>query len=457
MRTWIRVLLILLIATPAFAQSNDFFSNTTLTNKRATQDGTNNDNPGFEPCAGDGTQLNGGVNCDGTGLLSQTKITGTGITGASRFSPTTAQCQVVGSDITVGNIGSPLCGGVAGVVDTADAGKLATFTLLGPGAITDNMFGIISGGANTVCGAEGGGAAATDLLNCGNRRFDPLTQGQLIPTQGSDDAGAVLGGDATRNRLTGKMEANNPMTADFCNGLAASSCVPGNGDVTNLGQDGRHTGIDFTNTLKWNPTTADGCTGGSSTSICVTLTQNVIQVTQTKLTGDNTTVGTLGTRATNVVNVSHTNGTGALGDPRVFEGACTKAGFFGSTTGEVASTSCAAADAGAGIGVATSDQFFKAFASFSITGGKNKTEFTCTGTDCQKVSWQQIMLDPDQSGSGSAFEQNLKGDFVYNGVTTPFGCAAGNQGCAQYPNGATQTNRGQGVTAQDSTLKEQLP
>lgn len=397
----IRVLLILLVAAPAFAQSKDFFSNIQGTNLRASSSVAN---PGFEPCVGATT--NGGATCDGTGLLSQTKVTGGSV--AAKFAPTPSECNTA-LTITPGNVGSPLCDGGTG--GGSGKGALAAFPKLGPGAVTDNMLGIISGtdsGADpavttddrntTRCGLTGNSAGVlpTGLggLNCGNLRFDPTSQAQSIPTFGQDTTSR-----GTNNQLTSLMTADTPQKADFCNGVEASSCDPdGSGPGAALAQDGRHTGIDFSTLFTWNPTTAAGCV----TPICISLDQKVKQVTQTKS-------GTPGTLAA----------------------------------------------------PAAIDQVFTANATFSIVGAFNKLGFTCNqapGADTctAKVNWTQTISDPDQTGSGSAFVQNLTGSFNYNALAAPFDCpAAGNQGCAQYPDGISQTNRSR--AAQDTTIKETLP
>ena len=67
------------------------------------------------------------------------------------------------------------------------------FTILGPGAVTDNMFGIVvhptqpgrcSAGAGI--DATNGTITAGDGLNCGDGKYDPTTQGQTIPDVGAN-------------------------------------------------------------------------------------------------------------------------------------------------------------------------------------------------------------------------------------------------------------------------------
>jgi hypothetical protein len=136
----------------AFAQSKDFFSNTQSDNQRATA--TAQTAPGFDPCRG-GTTVNS-----------------TTCTGAP--------------------------GGLA-LLDPSHLGNSATqtaglFGKLGPGAVTDNMFGIIEHPADPLaCGAESAGllAGGVGSLNCGDGKFDPATQGQSIPTAGANLATAM--------------------------------------------------------------------------------------------------------------------------------------------------------------------------------------------------------------------------------------------------------------------------
>ena len=142
----------------AFAQSSDFFSNTQTLEQRATPTTAPNA-PGFNPCWGGGAGMTSS-NCDSSAAL---------------LSPANVQTN---------------------------------FVISGPGAITDNMFGRVSGaalGANgtasssdtgfnvdtpiTKC-APGFGAAGFDTsadgglngLNCGDVRLDPTTQGISIPS-----------------------------------------------------------------------------------------------------------------------------------------------------------------------------------------------------------------------------------------------------------------------------------
>lgn len=203
---------------PVFAQgANDFFSVTSSNNLRTTS--TAPSNPGFNPCPGDNGDP---TSCTGTGLLS------------------------------VANLGSS---------STNTAG---IFGKLGPGAITDNMFGVIAatnpdsspvdvarctplGGAQTSPSPAG----LIIGVNCGDLHLDPVSQGMAIPS------GA--------NTVSASFVSDTSMNSDF-----------------NQNQDG-HVGFDITNTMTWDPT--------CGSPVCITLDQVLWQVTNLVPGG----AGTLGT------------------------------------------------------------------------------------------------------------------------------------------------------------------
>lgn len=91
--------------------------------------------------------------------------------------------------------------------------KISTFITLGPGAVTDNMFGLVSGSALGADGLAGGignnadtavtkcapglGSANGDSnglrgLNCGDLRINTAQQGQTIPTTGTNLTAALI-------------------------------------------------------------------------------------------------------------------------------------------------------------------------------------------------------------------------------------------------------------------------
>lgn len=145
------------------AQSNDFFSNTQLSGRLSSS---------AAGCPATATCTANGPGFNPTGLVNHADPNAV-ITGAPKI----------------------------------DGGSPPFFSQLGPGAITDNLFGIISqvhpgpdGIPNTaddhpiVCGRPHGdpttGAGVPPFsvgangssLNCGDLRFDPESQGQIIPT-----------------------------------------------------------------------------------------------------------------------------------------------------------------------------------------------------------------------------------------------------------------------------------
>ncbi len=145
----------------AFAQSRDFFSNTQSLDLRSSgSDGA----PGFNPCTGDA-----------------------GATSTS-CSPTNGDIPLLHVD-NLGNSGTNTAG---------------LFEKTGPGAVTDNMFGIVERPASPLtCSGQGAGLlSGTGTLNCGHGKFDPSTQGQTIPTSGT--------------LLTGVMAVNTPIDMTSC-------------------------------------------------------------------------------------------------------------------------------------------------------------------------------------------------------------------------------------------------
>lgn len=157
----------------AYAQALDFFSNTQSLDQRSSgSDGK----PGFNPCAG-GTTVNS-TTCTGAPAGSKPLL----------------------DEINLGNSGTNTAG---------------LFEKTGPGAITDNMFGIIERPASPlVCGAQGAGVLAGGVgsLNCGDGKFDPATQNQTIPTSGTN--------------LTGAMAVNTPQDMTSCGaGSTMAACA----------------------------------------------------------------------------------------------------------------------------------------------------------------------------------------------------------------------------------------
>lgn len=171
-----------------FAQSNDFFSSTQSADLRASA--ATPEAPGFDPCRG-GTAGAGGSSCTGAGA------------------------------------NKPL-------LDPINLGDTATntaglFAKLGPGAVTDNMFGVVERPANPQQCTTGGGTFGSNLLNCGEGKWDPSFQGQTIPPLGG--AGGAI--------LTSAMATNTPIDMDSGAGTAAHM----------------HSRVE--NGFVWNPTASD--------------------------------------------------------------------------------------------------------------------------------------------------------------------------------------------------------
>jgi len=287
------------------AQTNDFFTNTQVTDERS--DGSNN-KPGFNPCVG--------------GTLTTTSCTG----------------------------------------GTGLLTNIPTFITLGPGAVTDNMFGRVSGAALGVSDAVGGTGNEADTavtrcapglgdagfnggalgglngLNCGNVRINPATQGQTIPTDG--------------NNLTGALIGNN--SGDMNSGSGA-----------NLHRS------QMENAFVWNPT-------GTNVVLAVT-------------TGNMPTIGGVAPTAMTCVadtGPSPQNNPTVCGQQSMQE----TTGLSGSTTVKVdLTTQWSTTNSAAG----------------SI--GANPT-----------ISWRMHINQADVVGTGGAFDQEIEGSFLYNEAATTF-------------------------------------
>lgn len=140
------------------------------------------------------------------------------------------------------------------------------FNRSGPGAITDNMFGIVSSsdpGPDTVLGTGDDiatykcgrtvGSIANNLagLNCGDIRFDPTSQGMSIPSGG--------------NSLL-PFTSSFPTEGDFC-ALGGTDCLSGGAQLTDP-----HMGYLAENIFHWascasvsGPPAPPGCTTSSQT------------------------------------------------------------------------------------------------------------------------------------------------------------------------------------------------
>ncbi|WDT75810.1 MAG: hypothetical protein MPW16_00915 [Candidatus Manganitrophus sp.] len=207
----------------------DFNMNTQLTDLRS--DGTATGaglNPGFNPCRGGTRQANG--TCGGALVLDSSALA------------------------------------------LLDPDNLQTvFPSLGPGAVTDNMFGIISGQDAsgtpipvTACGEVTNASLAG--LNCGDLRFNPSTQGQTTLTTDANTLVTPVGG----------LNMNSQFVADFCPGPAGAptDCSDGGGTPAQI--IAAHTGFNVTNNFNFKRL------GGTTSEI--TGSQSMRQVTAVKTT-----------------------------------------------------------------------------------------------------------------------------------------------------------------------------
>ncbi|MFQ5598149.1 MAG: hypothetical protein ACE5GK_08865 [Nitrospiria bacterium] len=211
---YIALLILSLSLTNAWSQTTDFFTNTQGIDRLSTGSGGSCPTcPGFNP---DFLIRHAGTDPDGAGPIS-----------FSQSISTTA----------------PSLGGTPTVF----------FNQLGPGAVTDNLFGAISDPGTDP--AKCGTTAGLTGLNCGDLRFDPTSQGMTIPTTPAADV------------LTSHVFSPSTFTGDF---------FPSTND---------HTGIDLKNRFIWSRTTATltdvdlsvTCTTGTFT--CVGSKQREHQVT----------------------------------------------------------------------------------------------------------------------------------------------------------------------------------
>jgi len=205
--------------------ADDFFSVTVNTNLRAVPgSATAGTLPGFNPCPGDTT---------------------TGSAVGTICTPPAGSSALLAPS----NIGTSCSENVANGLGTC---KIGLFEQLGPGAVTDNMFGMITAPANpAVCTPRLSATVATSPvglnlgLNCGDLHFDAASQGQNIPVEG--------------NPLSGQFVSSTTMQADFSPNADA------------------HTGFNFSNSFTWDPTCKTSA--GVSQAVCITATQSVMQVT----------------------------------------------------------------------------------------------------------------------------------------------------------------------------------
>lgn len=193
-----------------------------------------------------------------------------------------------------------LCGGSVNPAALLSPSNLSLFSRLGPGAVTDNMFGIIEQPSNPAsCGPTGGGGSievGQNELNCGDILFNPKNQAQ-----------ENLGGKNTLT-TTAPVNFNDSFNADFC-ANTATDCP----DSLLAQIESAHTGFNLLNNFSWDQT--------SDSTADVISSQTITQVTAVKSTG----IGTFGSPGSgdqffsiaNGFSMSSTNSENNVGSPLV--------------------------------------------------------------------------------------------------------------------------------------------
>ncbi|HIE65145.1 MAG: hypothetical protein ABGX83_11145 [Nitrospira sp.] len=207
---------LLIVSSPllhAQAPGQDFFTNVIQTELRTV--GPGDDLPGFNPCGTGGAVAGDGLSCVDAGAA--------------------------GSALNDGLLSGT---NVLGIKDALGNDTPGLFVKLGPGAVTDNMFGkVLKPLDPTKCGANGSiGTSTLDglgELNCGNVRFEPGTQGQIIPTRG-----AIL-------------------TSLMSSTITVDVSLPGAGVPIDAGHTSK-----MENTFIWDPLGGQACGPVGQVSIC---------------------------------------------------------------------------------------------------------------------------------------------------------------------------------------------
>ncbi len=178
--------------------------------------------------------------------------------------------------------------------------NLSLFSKLGPGSVTDNMFGIIEQPTEPkTCGPIGGGGSVEigqNQLNCGSVFYNPVNQGQ-IDIDGKNEL-----------MTSAPVNWNNTLSADFC-ATGATDCL----DNVSVQKDPAHVGFNVTNNFSWDRT--------SDSTANVISSQSIEQVTAVKTSG----IGSFATPGsgdqsfliTNSFSMSSTNNKNNVGSPLV--------------------------------------------------------------------------------------------------------------------------------------------
>jgi len=164
-----------------------------------------------------------------------------------------------------------VCGGAVNAAALLSSTNLTLFSKLGPGAVTDNMFGIVRQPVSPgTCGAQGANAASeasSTKLNCGNVFFNPTNQGQT-----------GLSGVNELATAAAPLAWNTSLSSDFC-ANAGTDCIVGTQVVA------AHTGFNVVNNFSWDR--------ASTTSANVVSAQIIEQTTALKATGIGTCCGSV--------------------------------------------------------------------------------------------------------------------------------------------------------------------
>lgn len=300
--------------------------------------------------------------------------------------------------------GCPKCQGYDPYSSILNTTNLDFFIHKGPGAVTDNQFGLVSGpdlGTDNAVGGTGT-AADTDAKfcgptgnagpnypagsklggnNCGDLRIDPTTQGQFIP-----------GGNNTSTKLHGWVD----FSGDFF--PCTTSPCPSDSDA--------HNGFQVSLNFDWACAPPSGSGPPPTTPNCNTAVQRIKQVTLTLTSAEGGGAGrlTLETSAPCTPALSVTKSGEGVGDSIMMEDAC----FI---------------------------------AHRSADGSLNPAN--------PVIQWTETVHEPVffSAGADKYFEYAVSGFFYYNDPNTDLnGQPLGRFPQSSYPTGRSQTDRSNGIT-----------
>lgn len=306
----------------------------------------------------------------------------------------------------------PKCQGYDPYASILNAANLNLFIHKGPGAVTDNMFGLVSGpdlgadnaagGTGTAadtdtkfCGPTGNGGVnypAGSLLggnNCGNLRIDPTTQGQSIP-----------GGNNTSTNLHEWVT----FSGDFFPCATLPTLCNANPEPSDS-----HNGFQLTLDFNWSCVQAPG--GPPPPPVCNTVTQRVKQVTLTMTAAEGGGAGQLTpeTNAPCTPALAVTKGGEGPGDSIMLEDTC-----------------------------------------YNL----NRSSDGSLNPSNPVIQWTEAVHEPVffASGPNKYFEYSVSGFFYYNDPNLDLSNQPlGRYPQSSYPTGRSQTDRSNGVTPPDGS------